>query len=289
MIEKKQFGRTGHLSSRTLFGAVALDRLPQAEADLVLEDLFKYGVNHIDVAMDYGDAEVKLGPWMKQHRDEFFLATKTGKRTYQEAKDDLHHSLERLQTDHVDLWQMHYLVNPQQWETAMGSGGVLEAMVEAKEQRLTRFIGVTGHGLAAPRMHLRALGVHDLDSVLLPYNYVLMENPTYAAEFDQLIAVCKERNVAIQTIKSIARGPLGDNKHQYAVWYDPLITPDGIRHAVQWVLGNPDVFLNTAGDVNLLKIILQAADEFESRPENAVMDADLEKLGITSLFTSDEM
>ena len=289
MIKKKLFGRTGHLSSRTLFGAVALDKKPQAEADLVLEDLLAYGVNHIDVAMDYGDAEVKLGPWMKHHRGDFFLATKTGKRTYQEAKEDLHRSLERLQTDHVDLWQMHYLVNPTQWETAMGPGGVLEAMIEAKEQGLTRFIGVTGHGLAAPRMHLRALEVHDLDSVLLPYNYVLMQNLTYAAEFEELEKVCLERNVAIQTIKSIARGPLGDKEHQYSVWYDPLTTPEGIRHAVHWVLGNPNVFLNTAGDVGLLKIILQAADEFESRPDDAVMDADLEKLGITSLFTGDEM
>ncbi|MFN2145470.1 MAG: aldo/keto reductase [Anaerolineales bacterium] len=289
MIEKKVFGRTGHLSSRTLFGAVALNGLPQSEADLVLDDLLAYGVNHIDVAMDYGDAEVKLGPWMKHHRDDFFLATKTGKRTYQEAKDDLHHSLERLQTDHVDLWQMHYLINPQQWETAMGPGGVLEAMIEAKEQGLTRYIGVTGHGLAAPRTHLHSLEVHDLDTVLLPYNYVLMQNPTYAAEFEQLLAVCRERNVAVQTIKSIARGPLGEKEHEYAVWYDPLTTPEGIRHAVHWVLGNPQVFLNTAGDVNLLKIILKAADEFESRPEDAVMDADLEKLGITSLFTGDEM
>ena len=289
MIEKKVFGRTGHLSSRTLFGAVALNGLPQSEADLVLDDLLAYGVNHIDVAMDYGDAEVKLGPWMKHHRDDFFLATKTGKRTYQEAKDDLHHSLERLQTDHVDLWQMHYLINPQQWETAMGPGGVLEAMIEAKEQGLTRYIGVTGHGLAAPRTHLRSLEVYDLDTVLLPYNYVLMQNPTYAAEFEQLLAVCRERNVAVQTIKSIARGPLGEKEHEYAVWYDPLTTPEGIRHAVHWVLGNPQVFLNTAGDVNLLKIILKAADEFESRPEDAVMDADLEKLGITSLFTGDEM
>jgi predicted aldo/keto reductase-like oxidoreductase len=226
---------------------------------------------------------------MKHHRKDFFLATKTGKRTYQEAKDDLHRSLERLQTDHVDLWQMHYLVNPQQWETAMGPGGVLEVMVEAKEQGLTRFIGITGHGLAAPRMHLRALEVHDLDTVLLPYSYVMMQNPTYAADFEQLVSVCTERNVAIQTIKSIARGPLGEKENQYAVWYDPLTTPEGIRRAIHWVLGNPDVFLNTAGDVGLLKLILKAADEYESRPDDAVMDADLEKLGMTPLFTGDEM
>ena len=289
MIDKKIFGRPGHLSSRTIFGAVALNGLSQSEADLVLDDLFAYGVNHIDTAMDYGDSELRLGPWMKHHRAEFFLATKTGKRTYKEAREDLHRSLERLQTDHVDLWQMHYLINPQQWETAMGPGGVLEAMIEAKEQGLTSFIGVTGHGLAAPRTHLRSLEMHDLDSVLVPYNYVLMQNPTYASEFERLLAVCLERDVAVQTIKAIARGPLGDKKHEYAVWYDPLTTPEGIQHAVDWVLGNPNVFLNTAGDVNLLRIILKAAEEFESPPDDAVMDADLEKLGITSLFTGDEM
>lgn len=171
----------------------------------------------------------------------------------------------------------------------MGPGGVLEAMIEAKEQGLTRFIGVTGHGLAAPRTHLRSLEVHDLDTVLLPYNYVLMQNPIYAAEFEQLVKVCLERNVAIQTIKSIARGPLGDKEQQHTVWYDPLTTPEGIRHAIHWVLGNPNVFLNTAGDVHLLKMVLKAADEFESRPADALMNADLEKLGITNLFTGDEM
>ncbi len=288
MIQKKQFGRTGHESTRTLFGAVALDQRTREECDSTLEMLLEYGVNHIDVAAEYGNAELQLAPWLKSHRSDFFLATKTSKRTYQEAKDELHRSLERMGVDHVDLWQMHYLVNPEQWEIAMGPGGALEAFIEAKEEGLVRFLGVTGHWLAVPRMHLRSLERYDFDSVLLPYNYVLMQNETYAAEFNQLMQVCLERNVAVQTIKSIARGPLGDREKLYSVWYDPLTREDAIYNAIHWVLGNENVFLNTAGDIGLLKIILEAAAQYEGRPDDAVMQADLENNQITPLFIGDE-
>ena len=289
MIPTKTFGRTGHESSRILFGAVALDKLPPAEVDRALEMLLAHGINHIDTAADYGNSQEQLGRWMPEHRDKFFLATKTGKRSYQEARDDIHRSLELMKTDHVDLWQMHYLINPEQWETAMGPGGALEALIEAKEQGLTRFLGVTGHGLAAPRTHLRSLEVYDFDSVLLPYNYVLMQDPVYAAEFNQLLETCKARNVAVQTIKSVSRRPLGNRTHEYSVWYDPLTDEEAIQRAVQWVLGNPDVFLNSPGDLRLLEKALAAAESFQSRPEKAAMQADLERYGITPLFTGDEM
>jgi predicted aldo/keto reductase-like oxidoreductase len=289
MIPRKAFGRTGHESSRTIFGAVALAGLSQDEVNRTLETLLKYGNNHIDTAADYGDSELQLGPWMNDHREKFFLATKTGKRTYQEAKDELHRSLERLKVDHVDLWQMHHLVNPEEWKAAMGSGGTLDAFIEAKEQGLTRFIGVTGHGLAAPRMHLRSLEVYPFDSVLLPYNFVMMKNPQYAADFQTLIDRCVKSKTAIQTIKAITKGPLDEKPKKYAVWYDPLETEDGIEHAVHWVLGNPNVFLNMAGDIRLLEKILAAAETFEGRPSDEIMEADLEKYGITSLFKGDEI
>lgn len=289
MIARKTFGRTGHESSRTIFGAVALSGLSREDCDRTLELLFHYGVNHIDTAADYGDSELQLAPWMQEQRHKFFLATKTGKRTYQEARDELHRSLERMQVEYVDLWQMHYLVNPEQWQVAMGPGGALEAFIEAKEEGLVRFLGVTGHGLAAPRMHLRSLEVYDFDSVLLPYNYVMMQMPDYAADFEKLAVLCVQRNTAIQTIKSITRGPLDGKPKEYAVWYDPLETEDAIAHAVDWVLGNPDVFLNTAGDIRLLEKILAAADRYKSRPSDAVMRADQEQFGITSLFKGDEI
>ena len=290
MIPKMTFGRTGHQSSRTIFGAFALSGDTPVDPSRALDILLKYDINHIDTAADYGKSEVNLGPWMDKHRQRFFLATKSGKRTYQEAKDELHRSLDRLKTDHVDLWQIHYLVNPEQWETAMGAGGALEAFIEAKEEGLTRFIGVTGHGLAAPRMHLKSLGVYDFDSVLLPYNYVLMQDPDYAADFKALRDLCKQRNVAIQTIKSLARGPMVEGQqNKYNVWYSALDGDAAIEHAVGWVLGDPAVFLNTSGDIGLMEKILEAAVQPLERPADAVMQEDLERLGITPLFTGDEL
>ena len=212
MIAQQAFGRTGHMSTRTLFGAAALWTVSQDEADRTLELLLEYGVNHIDTAASYGDAELRIGPWMKEHRQDFFLATKTEKRTYQGAWDELRRSLDRLQVDQIDLWQMHMLTDPADWEIAMGPDGALEAFVEARDQGLVRFLGVTGHGLTVPTMHLRSLARFDFDSVLLPYSYVMMQNPQYAADFEALVKVCQERNVAVQTIKSLVRRPWGERE-----------------------------------------------------------------------------
>jgi predicted aldo/keto reductase-like oxidoreductase len=286
MIPTKLFGRTGHESTRTLFGAASLSRVTQKEADQTLEVLLKYGVNHIDTAASYGEAELRIGPWMKEHRQDFFLATKTEKRTYQEAKDELQRSLERLQVDFVDLWQMHVLVKPEDWETAMGSNGALEAFTEARKQGLVRFLGVTGHGLTCPAMHLRSLEQFDFDSVLLPYNFILMQNPQYAADFEKLTALCQERNVVVQTIKSLSRGPIGDKPKVRSVWYDPLEDEAAIERAVHWVLGNSQVFLNTVGDIHLLPKVLDAASRFQTAPSDEEMQADIEKFGITPLFVN---
>ncbi|MCA9933737.1 MAG: aldo/keto reductase [Ardenticatenaceae bacterium] len=283
MIPKAEFGRTGHISTRTLFGAAALSRVSQADADRTLDVLLKYGVNHIDVAASYGDAELRIGPWMQQYRDQFFLATKTEKRTYAGAWEELQRSLERLQTDSVDLWQMHILVDPEEWETAMGPGGALEAFVEARDQGLVRYLGVTGHGVTIPHMHQRSLARFDFDSVLLPYNYAMMQNAQYAADFAALLAMCQERNVAVQTIKSLTRGPWGDKPHTRATWYEPLEDPAEIETAVHWVLNRPGVFLNTVGDIDLLPLVLEAASRFDER---AVGDLDgrIQALGTEPLF-----
>ncbi len=274
MIPKAPFGRTGHLSTRAIFGAAALGRVTQAEADRTLEVLLQYGINHIDTARNYGDAELRIGPWMKRgHRKDFFLATKTQQRTYAEAKREVHESLERLQTDHVDLLQLHFLIDPEEWEVAMGPGGALEAAIEAREQGLTRFIGVTGHEVTAPAMHLRSLARFDFDSVLLPYNYLLMQNPQYAADFEALMKVCQERNVAVQTIKSITRRRWGDRPPTRATWYEPLEEQPDIDLAVWYVLGRPGIFLNTVGDIHLLPKVLDAASRFERAPSDEEMAA----------------
>jgi len=285
MIPTLTFGRTGHTSTRTIFGAAALGGVTQVEADQTLSLLLEYGVNHIDTAASYGESELRIGPWMADYRQKFFLATKTGERTYQAARDQIHRSLERLRVDQVDLIQLHNLVDPDEWETAMGPGGALEAAIEARDQGLVRFIGVTGHGVTVAAQHKRALERFDFDSVLLPYNYVLMQNPQYAADFEALVALCQQRNVAVQTIKAITRAPWGERDHTRATWYEPLEHQEDIDIAVSWVLGRPGVFLNTVGDIHVLPKVLDAASRFEARPSDQTMQETLEKLDMAPLFT----
>jgi len=285
MISQQCFGRTGHASTRIIFGAYALSKATQAEADPVLDLLMEYGVNHFDTAITYGNAERRIGPWMEKHRGDFFVATKTRRRTHQGAWDDLQRSLERLRVDHVDLWQMHGLTSPAGWERAMGPGGTLEAFVEARDKGLVRFLGVTGHGLKAPAMHIRSLERFDFDTVLVPYNYSLMQNARYAADFEALVTLCRERGVAVQTIKSIARRPWeGRPKTYNTYFYEPLDTQDAVDTAVHWVLGHPDIFLITAGDMQLLPKILDAANRFEARPSDAEMAVVAEESGIQPIF-----
>ena len=272
MIAKSEFGRTGHMSTRTLFGGAAVGSVDQAAADRTLDVLLEYGINHIDTAASYGDAELRIGPWMARYRQDFFLATKTGERTYEKARDEIHRSLERLRVDRVDLLQLHNLIDPKEWEIALGPGGALEAAVEAREEGLTRFIGVTGHSLAAPSTHMRSLERYEFDSVLLPYNYVLIQNEQYATDFEALVAMCQERQVAVQTIKGIARRPWDDRPRTANTWYQPLAEQEAIDKAVHWVLGHPYVFLNTAADIHILPKVLDAANRFKDRPSDSEMD-----------------
>ncbi len=284
MIEKRPFGRTGHMSTVTLFGAAALSRATQAEADRVLDILLAYGVNHIDTAARYGDAELRIAPWMTRHRKDFFLATKTGKRLYQDARDEIHRSLERLHVDAVDLIQLHALFHPDDWDLAMGPGGALEAAIEARQQGLVRFIGVTGHGWTIAAMHKRSLERFDFDSVLMPYNYVMHQNERYREDFDAVARLCEERHVAVQTIKSIARGPWATTDKARNTWYEPLEAQADIDRAIHWVIGRPHIFLNTAGDIHILPTVLDAASRYETRPGDDDMIAMLEKQRLTPLF-----
>jgi aryl-alcohol dehydrogenase-like predicted oxidoreductase len=284
MIERRRFGRTGHPSTVTLFGAAALSRASQAEADRTLELLLQYGVNHIDTAPRYGDSELRIGPWMARHRQDFFLATKTGMRRAQEAREELHRSLDRLRVDRVDLIQLHSLGHPDDWDQAMGPGGALEALIEAREQGLARFIGVTGHGWTIAAMHRRSLARFDFDAVLLPYNFLMAQDARYRQAFEEVLAICRDRNVAIQIIKSIARGPWATAERTRATWYQPLEDQPDIDRAVHWIMSLPDVFLNTAGDLALLPRVLDAASRFERRTPDEEMAAMLGTTRMTSLF-----
>ena len=284
MIEKRRFGRTGHASTVTIFGAAALKNVTQATADRALELLLEHGVNHIDTAARYGDAELRIGPWMSEHRGDFFLATKTGERTRAAARDGIRRSLERLRVDSVDLIQLHSLAHPGDWETAMGPGGALEALVEARDEGLARFIGVTGHGWTVAAMHLKSLARFDFDSVLLPWNFVMQENERYREDFEAVCSLCAERDVAVQTIKSLARGPWATTAPDRNTWYQPFESREDIERAVHWVLARPRVFLNTVGDLDLLPAVLEAASRFEASPGDAAVRAMVEARQATSLF-----
>lgn len=285
MIERQDFGRTGHASSRVIFGAAALWQVTQSEADRTLEVLLRHGVNHIDTAASYGDSELRIGPWMREHRRSFFLATKTGKRTYTEAKEEFQRSLERLRVDQLDLLQLHCLVDPGEWDTAFGAEGALEALLEARENGLTRFIGVTGHGVTVAAMHRRSLARFEFDSVLLPYNPVMIENAAYAADFEALLLECTRRRIAVQTIKSIARGAWPSEQHSRATWYEPLEAEADIELAVRWVLARREVFLNSVGDIHLLPKVLDAAARFSAAPSPADVQALVQRANIQPLFT----
>jgi aryl-alcohol dehydrogenase-like predicted oxidoreductase len=272
-IALENFGRTKHRSSRVIFGAAALSSVTQDVADQTLEVLLQHRINHIDVAASYGDAELRVKPWLQARREQFFVATKTGARSAKGAREELHRSLDRMGVDHVDLWQLHNLADPIEWDTALSPGGAIEAAIEAREQGLVKWIGVTGHGAQIAANHRRSVARFDFDSVLLPYNFVTMQSPYYAENFEALVTTCAERGAAVQTIKSIALRPWSGRDRTRSTWYEPLEAQDDIDLAVWWVLGRPGVFLNTVGDVNLLTRVLDAAERFEERPTDAAMTA----------------
>jgi aryl-alcohol dehydrogenase-like predicted oxidoreductase len=283
-MDTMPFGRTGHQSTRVIFGAASLWAMRQDKADQILELLLEYGINHIDAAAMYGDAELRIGPWMERYRSKFFLATKTIDRTAAAARDSVQRSLERLRVAQIDLIQLHNLVAEDEWTTALGSGGALEALTDARDRGLVRFIGVTGHGTQVAAMHLRSLARFPFDSVLLPYNFTMMQDAQYAKEFEDLVRLCQTRGVAVQTIKSVARRRWQEEPAHRFSWYEPLRDRDAIRRAVHFVLSRPGLFLNTSSDASILRATLDAAKEVAELPSPAAMQADVARHGMQPLF-----
>jgi aryl-alcohol dehydrogenase-like predicted oxidoreductase len=285
VIERARFGRTGHDSSRTIFGAAAFTSATAADVAAALALVDQYGLNHIDTAASYGESELLLAPWLKgPGRDRFFLATKTGERTYRAARDQIRLSLKRLGVAHVDLIQLHNLVDPAEWEIALGPDGALRAAIEARDAGLARFIGVTGHGVTVAARHRQSLERFDFDTVLFPYNATELRDPAYAADVEALLQVCAERDVAVQTIKSITLGPWAKRPADAHTWYEPLTEQPDIDLAVRFVQSHEGLFLNTASDVGLLAKVLDAAGRGGTRPTDREMNALLERRGMTPLF-----
>lgn len=284
MQTRRAFGATGFDSSRVLFGAAALAAMKPARVEQTLTLLEREGINHIDTAAGYGDSELNLAGWLASHRSEVFLATKTHERTGPEARASLEKSLTRMGVDQVDLIQLHNLVDRAEWETAMGPGGAVEALAQARDEGLVRFLGVTGHGTRAPAMHQRSLDEFEFASVLCPYNFSMMAQPDYADDFEALAKVCRERDVALQTIKSLARRRWKTTEGPQFSWYEPLTDGDAIRRAVHWVLSRDDVFLNTSSDARLLGVTLAAAKELAEIPSDRDMLRDSQAFSIEPLF-----
>jgi aryl-alcohol dehydrogenase-like predicted oxidoreductase len=292
MISRQPFGSTGHASTRTIFGGAAITELfTDEEAERLLDLLTTHGINHIDTAPVYGsgNSEAVIGRWMEGHRDRFFLATKTGERGYREAWESILASLKALRVDYVDLIQLHNLTDQEGWESALGPKGSLEACVEARNQGLVRFIGVTGHGLLAPQMHLLSLERFPFDAVLLPWNYRLSRNDNYREAFFRLLAVARMRRIAVQTIKSIARRPWSGRARTAATWYEPLSEGQDIDRAVSWCLSHEGIFLNIVGDALTLPAVLESAGRMRPRPGDDEMDAMVTDREISLIFSEGAM
>jgi len=284
MLPAAPFGSTGHLSTRVIFGAAALGGMSQERADATLARVTEWGINHVDTAASYGASEDRLRGWLATHRRSVFLATKTGERRGDGARAELERSLERMGVDHVDLVQLHNLVEDDEFEVAFSPGGAVESLSRARDEGLVSHLGVTGHGLRIPRMHLRSLERFDFASVLFPVNFVLLDEASYRRDVDELLAVCADRGVAVQTIKSIARSRWTEGSTAHFSWYEPLTDPAAIARAVRFVLAHPQMFLNTTSDARPLPAVVDAATGDLTAPTDDELRADVVAEGITPLF-----
>lgn len=261
-METRRFGRTGHMSTVAIFGAAAFYTISQEDADKVMESVIAAGINHIDVAPSYGQAEIRIGPWMPRERGRFFLGCKTQERTRDGAWKEMRESLKRLQTESFDLYQCHAITTMDELDAVTMQGGALEAFVEARQQGLTKYIGITGHGVDAPKIYLEALRRFDFDSVLFPLNFVQMKNPEYRKYAEELIATCKAKDVGTMVIKAITKAPWGERQHTATTWYEPFDKIEEIQPAVNFALSHDVTGLCTAGDTRVLPLFIQACENF---------------------------
>lgn len=261
-MEKRRFGRSGHMSTVAIFGAAAFYEVSQEDADRVMEQVIAAGINHIDVAPSYGQAEERIGPWMKRERDRFFLGCKTMERTGEGAWKELHQSINRLQVKSFDLYQCHAVTTMQDLDALTMKGGALEAFEKARQEGLTKYIGITGHGVNAPEIYLEALRRYDFDSVLFPLNFVQMANEDYQRHARELISVCRAKDVGTMVIKAITKAPWGDRQHTATTWYEPFEEPEIIQKAVNFALSYEITGICTVGDIRVLPLVIQACENY---------------------------
>jgi aryl-alcohol dehydrogenase-like predicted oxidoreductase len=269
-METRRFGRTGHMSSVIIFGAFAVGQLEQDEADRTMQIVLDHGVNHIDIAPSYYDAEKRVGPWMEQYRDRFFLGCKTQIRDREGAWRELHESLERLHTHEFDLYQLHAVTTMEELDECFAKGGSFEALTRARSEGLTDYLGITSHGLQAPAVQMEALRRFDFDTLLLPLNFKLMARDDYRRDMQALLRMANERDVGVMAIKAWAKEPWEEGeKHLYHTWYKPFDDPEMIEQGLSFALSHPITAAISAGDARLLPTILQAAERVRPMDEEA--------------------
>jgi aryl-alcohol dehydrogenase-like predicted oxidoreductase len=275
-MQKRELGETGHFSTVAILGGAAFWDITQSVVDTVMEQAIAAGVNHIDVAPSYGVAEERLGPWLKRERQRFFLGCKTMERTAAAAWDEMQASLKRLQVDQFDLYQIHAITTQAELDEAMQKGGVIETLLKARAEGITRFVGITGHGMQTPKLFLRAIQYFDFDTVMFPLNYGLMGQEEYQQDALALLETCQQRNIGCMIIKSIAQAPWKNRPKTHTTWYEPYHTPASIQEAVNFVLSYNVTGLCMPGDITVMPMVLQACEQF--RPLSSVeRDAFIER------------
>lgn len=271
-MEKRRYGRTTHMSTLAVFGAAALYDLDQDLADQTIQKMIDAGINHIDIAPSYGHAEDRLGPWMPNIRKDFFLGCKTTERTKPGALCEFQESLERLQTDHFDLYQLHAVNTMKELDLCTGPGGALEGVIEMRDQGLTNFIGITGHGMDAPKIFIEALRRFDFDSVLFPVYPALFADHEYRKQAQTLLDICEVKDVGVMTIKSVAKEPWGEREHTYHTWYVPFDEQEAIQQSVDFVLSHKLTHICTSGDYRIMEMVLKACEGY-SPMDSAAQEA----------------
>lgn len=266
-MEKRRFGRTGHMSTVIVFGAFAVGPVSQEEADATMALLMEHGVNHIDVAPSYLDAELRLGPWLEKYRDRFFLGCKTQLRRRSEARAELERSLGRLRVEAFDLFQLHAVTTMEELDECFAADGSLKAILEARDEGLTRYVGITSHGWLAPAVQLEALRRFDFDSLLFPLNFKMWADDDYRRDMSRLLELAAERDVGTMTIKTWAQDPWREEEPNYHTWYKPFDEPEMIERTLRFTLSQPVTATISAGDGRLLPAILAAAERFEPMGE----------------------
>jgi predicted aldo/keto reductase-like oxidoreductase len=268
-LERRKLGRIDQESTVVIYGAASLGNVTQEQADESIQYALDVGINHFDTAASYGDAELRMGPWMPKIRKDIFLATKTGERQKEPAMRQIEQSLIRLQTDQVDLIQLHAVTSYEELNAVTAKGGALEAAIWAKEQGMVKHIGITGHGHIAPAVHLEALRRFPFETVLTPLNFILYENLEYRRIFHELVEEASRQNTGLMVIKAVAKGEWAEGaEKKYSTWYEPFDEQSIIDHCVSFVLSQPSITgFASAGDIRLLPGIVEAAKRYRKMNE----------------------